>query len=279
VIRWVRSNLSKWELGMPRIIQANIDRFKLLGQQLPWASPWCEIVVAVLLFYCVIIVAVLLLGTAAQADSEEPFGLPTVVAREGSLWINWQQLQSEIRSDELIIAQCRAQPGICASPVALRFIAIVNEAREYEGFPRIGHLNRAINLAIRAKSSGEMWVSPLAALASEVGDCKSYSVIKYVALNDAGIAADDLRIVIVRIRSRGENHAVVGVRNAGHWLILDNRRMALVESSQLHDYLPLFSFGGGTETKSTFDSPRSVILRISPIIRKGRLPERDAVTR
>jgi hypothetical protein len=100
-----------------------------------------------------------------------------------------------------------------------------------------------------------------------------------VALNDAGIAADDLRIVIVRIRSRGENHAVVGVRNAGHWLILDNRRMALVESSQLHDYLPLFSFGGGTETKSTFDSPRSVILRISPIIRKGRLPERDAVTR
>jgi hypothetical protein len=137
VVRWVRSNLSKWELGMPRIIQANIDRFKLLGQQLPWASPWCEIVVAVLLFYCVIIVAVLLLGTA------------------------------------LIIAQCRAQPGICASPVALRFIAIVNEAREYEGFPRIGHLNRAINLAIRAKSSGEMWVSPLAALASEVGDCKA----------------------------------------------------------------------------------------------------------
>jgi hypothetical protein len=111
---------------------------------------------------------------------------------------------------------------------------------------------------------------------------QSYSVIKYVALNDAGIAADDPRIVIVRIRSRGENHAVVGVRNAGHWLILDNRRMALVESSQLHDYLPLFSFGGGTETKSTFslaDSPRSVILRISPIIRKGRLPERDAVTR
>jgi hypothetical protein len=45
---------------------------------------------------------------AAQADIDEPFGLPTVVAREGSLWVNWQQLQSEMRSDELIIAQSRS---------------------------------------------------------------------------------------------------------------------------------------------------------------------------
>ncbi|MGZ7132397.1 MAG: hypothetical protein ACXVH6_03335 [Halobacteriota archaeon] len=137
--------------------------------------------------FCAIIVGALLLGGTGRADSDEPFGLPTAVAPTGSLWIVWRQLESELLLDELIVAQCRANLETCTSPAALRFIAIVNEARQYEGDARIAHINRAINLAIRWKEGDEKWSSPLAALASGVGDCKSYAVTKYAALGDVGI--------------------------------------------------------------------------------------------
>jgi predicted transglutaminase-like cysteine proteinase len=44
----------------------------------------------------------------------------------------------------------------------------------------------------------------------------------------------------VRIKSLRNNHAVVAVRHAARWFILDNRSLAVVESTQLLDYyLPL----------------------------------------
>jgi predicted transglutaminase-like cysteine proteinase len=95
---------------------------------------------------------------------------------------------------------------------------------------------------MKAKSVDDKWVSPLAALVREFDDCKSYAAVKYVALNDAGIAPDDLRLIIVHIRTRDDDHAVVATHDVGHWLILDNRRMVLLESKYLPDYEPLFAF-------------------------------------
>ncbi len=85
------------------------------------------------------------------------------------------------------------------------------------------------------------WTSPLSALAAGVGDCKQYAVLKYAVLEDAGFAPDDLRLVVVRVKSLRNNHAVVAVRHAGQWFILDNRTLAVVESRKLLDYYqPLF---------------------------------------
>jgi hypothetical protein len=39
---------------------------------------------------------------------------------------------------------------------------------------------------------------------------------------------------------RGEGHAVAAVRLDGRWLILDNRRMAMVEDMAFRNYRPLF---------------------------------------
>jgi hypothetical protein len=56
----------------------------------------------------------------------------------------------------------------------------------------------------------------------------------------AGIPAEDLRIVVLADTIRGEGHAVASVRLDGRWLILDNRRMALVEDMAFRNYRPLF---------------------------------------
>jgi predicted transglutaminase-like cysteine proteinase len=77
--------------------------------------------------------------------------------------------------------------------------------------------------------------SPLEAINSG-GDCKAFSIAKYFALLEAGIAADHLRLVIVHARSG--NHMVVAALWQDRWFILDNLTLVLVPDA-LSDYVPL----------------------------------------
>jgi predicted transglutaminase-like cysteine proteinase len=86
----------------------------------------------------------------------------------------------------------------------------------------------------------DVWSSPLVTLAHGAGDCEDYAIAKFVALRRAGVSPDDLRIVIMRDALRGEDHAVAAARLDGHWLLLDNRRMAMVEDADIRNYRPLF---------------------------------------
>ena len=70
------------------------------------------------------------------------------------------------------------------------------------------------------------------------GDCEDYAIAKFVALQEAGISPDDLRIVIMRDDVRDEDHAVVAARLDGNWLMLDNRHMVLIEDHQMRRYRP-----------------------------------------
>jgi predicted transglutaminase-like cysteine proteinase len=188
----------------------------------------------------VVAVAPLLLGLTAQADLNEPFGRPTVLSTEVSLSAMWQDLQSQMQSEQLIIAQCRAEPQSCPSPVALKFLAIVKAGDQYKGHARIGHINRAVNLAIRSVKASTVqttWTSPLEALAAGLGDCKQIALLKYAALADAGFSPNDLRLVIVRIKAlQNEPHAMVAVREQARWWILDSRSLAIAESSKILGY-------------------------------------------
>jgi predicted transglutaminase-like cysteine proteinase len=114
------------------------------------------------------------------------------------------------------------------------------------GRARIGIINRAINLAIRPMSDLaqwgviDRWSAPLVTLTTGRGDCEDYAIAKYVALTEAGVAAEDVKLVIVRDLAVGGEHAVVAARLDGHWFILDNRWLMLVEDNQIRQMVPLF---------------------------------------
>ena len=188
----------------------------------------------------IVAVLPLLLGLTAQVDLDEPFGRPTIVSTEVSLSATWRDLQLQLQSEQRIIAQCRADPQFCTSPAALQFLAIVNAGDQYDGLARIGHINLAVNLAIRSVRASAVqtaWTSPLDALAAGFGDCKQFALLKYAALADAGLVQNDLRLVVVRIKAlKNEPHAMIAVRNQARWSILDSRSSAIVESSKLLDY-------------------------------------------
>jgi predicted transglutaminase-like cysteine proteinase len=178
--------------------------------------------------------------------SAEPFGLFASPLSWGGLREKWLGVERRLDDERVQLALCDGDRDRCVSPAALQFLAIVDIARTREGRARLGEINRAINLAIRPMSdlaqygATDVWSSPLVTFASGAGDCEDYAIAKFVALRQAGIAPEDLRIVIMRDTVGGEDHAVAAARLDGHWLMLDNRRMAMVEDANVRNYRPLF---------------------------------------
>ena len=196
------------------------------------------------------IVAAGALDSSASSDviekSAEPFGLLTSTLSFGGLREKWLDVERKLDDERVQLALCDGDRERCVSPAALQFLAIVDNAKAREGRARLGEINRAINLAIRPMSdlaqygAVDVWSSPLVTFSNGAGDCEDYAIAKFAALRHAGIAPEDLRIVIMHDTIRGEDHAVAAAKLDGHWLMLDNRRMAMVEDAHVRNYRPTF---------------------------------------
>src|SRR6266849_2973254 len=182
-----------------------------------------------------------------RADrSDEPFGLSTATVTKGAVLEKWLNVEREVDDERLVLRMCEEDRASCQSRAALQLLAIVDSGRTVEGRARLGEINRAINLKLKPVSdlalygAEDVWSQPLATLAIGAGDCEDYAIAKFVALQEAGVSPDDLRIVIRRDDRREEDHAVVAARLDGNWLMLDNRHMAMVEDHDVRRYRPVF---------------------------------------
>ena len=145
-----------------------------------------------------------------------------------------------------MLAGCRSVPETCP-PAARPFLDLIDTARGKDGRALLGEINRAVNLTIRyvadlTQHGIDVWSSPLATFASGQGDCEDYAIAKYLALRESGIAAENLRLVVVETR-RGSAHAVLAARLDDCWLLLDNTALVLVPDYERADYRPLIAFG------------------------------------
>ena len=174
--------------------------------------------------------------------SAEPFGVFAFAISSGGLQQKWSALKDRLDGDMVQLALCDGDRDNCASPAALKLLAIVDQARARDGRARLGETNRAVNLAIHPAddSVDDVWSPPLATFARGAGDCEDYAIAKLAALRLAGVAPEDLRILVVRDIRAGEEHAVAAARLDGQWLMLDNRRMAMVGDDAARGYQPLF---------------------------------------
>jgi predicted transglutaminase-like cysteine proteinase len=187
-------------------------------------------VLSVMAFICIA-------GNPVHADGRSS-GISAALPQHG-LMVKWRGVQHHIAQDEARLAGCRAEPWTC-SDAERRFEAIVASGRARQGRAQIGDINRAVNLAIRPVSDerrfgvADRWSSPLETIGDGVGDCEDYAILKLLALREAGVASDDLKLLIVRDRSSRTAHAVAAVKLDGRWLLLDNRRFALVDLEFTH---------------------------------------------
>jgi predicted transglutaminase-like cysteine proteinase len=208
----------------------------------------------------------------APLPRPEPFDLSVATTPEGPVWSKWRTLAADLARDTEVLVACRDDMTTCPDE-ARRLVAIVDAARAKSGRALIGEVNRAVNLTIRPVTDlaqhGEedRWSAPLTTLASGRGDCEDYAIVKYAALREAGVADEDLRLVIVRDQRTRGDHAVLTVRQDGRWLVLDNRHFNLVDASDVPNLVPLFALGAdGVQTFAKADAPVRVAAR-SPAVR------------
>jgi predicted transglutaminase-like cysteine proteinase len=188
--------------------------------------------------------------TALRAQpTPDLFGLDSVAVARGEILAKWNRVAADIAADRDVLRRCREAAVSCPAP-AQKLLAVIAEGQAREGRARIGTINRAINLAIRPMSDLaqwgviDRWSAPLETLGSGRGDCEDYAIAKYVALGEAGVGEDKLRLVIVRDFGLGEDHAMLAVRDGEKWLLLDNRRLVLLEDGELQRVEPLFALNG-----------------------------------
>jgi predicted transglutaminase-like cysteine proteinase len=227
----------------------------------------------------------------AQKDQGEQQAIqssePLFEALTEDISAKWADLQSRIQSEQETLAACRAGSTNCPA-AARRFLQIVELGRQRQGRARLAEINRAVNFSVRPVSDwvqygvADFWSAPLATLGAEAGDCEDYAVAKYVALREAGIAPNDLRLLIVNYPRRRTNHAVVAVHLGEEWLILDNHTLIMVNSSDATYYRPLFvldhrgvgvfGFGGVGDDLQTRRADHS-----QTTVSSSRVPARSAL--
>jgi len=176
------------------------------------------------------------LPTSADDRPSDPFGNHTIELNDDAPLVPiWKFLRNQVLLDKAHAQSCAefSEPS-CSSVSTL--MKIVEEARQNQGKALLGHINRSINLTIRAAPGS--WTGPLEAITLGNGDCKSYSIAKYAAARAAGISPDHVRLVIVHNQRRHEDHMVAAVYQNEEWLILDNLTNLLVRDSEKRDYEP-----------------------------------------
>jgi predicted transglutaminase-like cysteine proteinase len=162
----------------------------------------------------------------------------------GEVAAKWRAVKADIDREQEVLARCRAKE---ACPTAARnLLDIVAEGARRSGRARVGLINRAVDLAITPATDeaqwgvADHWSPPFETLQTHRGDCEDYAIVKYVALLQAGLSHDDVKIVILRDILPKEDHAVVAARVDGQWLILDNRRLALMRDTDMVRCIPRF---------------------------------------
>ena len=183
-----------------------------------------------------------------DAGSDGPFGLYQFRAPDGAIWTKWRAIEADMTMEAAELARCRADSESC-SLAAARFLRLADSARLAGGRKALTIVNEGLNAAIRYQSDMahhgviDKWSAPLATLKDGVGDCEDYAIAKYIALRQAGLAAHDLRILLVRDTISAQDHAVVAARHDNHWLILDNRWSGLADAGALSRLVPRFALG------------------------------------
>jgi predicted transglutaminase-like cysteine proteinase len=171
------------------------------------------------------------------------FGMETESAG-GQVAAKWRAVEFDVDAEQQVLTRCRSGAACPVAAQGLLDIVAVGAGRV--GLARVGLINRAVDLAIAPASDetqwgvADHWSPPFETLKTRRGDCEDYAIVKYLALLEAGLSRNDVKIVIVRNLLPNEDHAVVAARVDGEWLILDNRRLALVHDTEMVGSIPKF---------------------------------------
>lgn len=184
----------------------------------------------------------------AMRGTDIPFaerGFRLFGASAGQVRARWLHLQAEWETEKARVDRCMNEGHGCAGAVG-RFLEMRAAVQSLTGTEQLSAVNALVNGSVRYMSDAarhglpDVWSPPLKTLGN-VGDCEDYAIAKYFMLASAGRPVADMRIVLLRDRRAGEDHAVLAVREEGRWHLLDNRWNRLDTDRSTPHYRPVFA--------------------------------------
>lgn len=176
--------------------------------------------------------ALALLGVPVEAEAggaRSLFDDPAARAVAPAAVPNWWALQTAERAWMKGVDLPDPLAGATGGTLRLG-LALVNRRINARPYRRDGIRSRQAN----------SWAAPSDFFAIG-GDCEDFAIAKYFALRAMGLSGDVMRIVVVRDRQRGQDHAVLLVRDGAQDHVLDNLRGEIVPWRTVEHYQPVYS--------------------------------------
>lgn len=167
-------------------------------------------------------------NAVASADRPDVFNSVALSLRSSPLDRRWRT-----------VATARASGNAAAFAVSLR---------DRDALDQVDLVNRYVNARVRFVDdsvqfgSPDRWLAASETLVRGRGDCEDFAIAKRAMLRAAGFADRDLYLVVLKDLSRRSDHAVLVVRVAGRFLVLDNGTDRIVDSASVQDYRPILTF-------------------------------------
>jgi predicted transglutaminase-like cysteine proteinase len=132
--------------------------------------------------------------------------------------------------------------------------AFAASLRDEHVLAKLEAVNGYVNARVRFQDDriqfgvADRWLAPSDTLARGRGDCEDFALAKRAMLRAAGVPEADLYLVVLKDLSRRADHAVLVVRAAGRFLVLDNGTDRIVDSADVADYRPMLTFAANGRT-------------------------------
>ncbi|HYL33597.1 MAG TPA: transglutaminase-like cysteine peptidase [Stellaceae bacterium] len=197
------------------------------------------------------IVGVLALAAPARASYDpssvsgapQLYGSTAVFSRDLDAFPQWRDVMKRADAE-------RGDGQICSAShetgcVPAEWHDLIAELRHLPLMAKLQTVNAAINQHPYVTTWQNWhrvmyWESPLEFL-RRGGQCQDYAIAKYLALREAGVGDDTIRMLVPHVTSLDVDHAVLAADVDGQSYLLDNLNPAIVPASQVTDYRPYYA--------------------------------------
>ncbi|HWK65682.1 MAG TPA: transglutaminase-like cysteine peptidase [Rhizobiaceae bacterium] len=137
------------------------------------------------------------------------------------------------------------------SEAELRLTAELREVVDASPTEKASTVNAAVNRLVSYRRdvdqyrSLDHWATPLETLSRQAGDCEDYAILKMALLEELGIPASGMSVVVLKDERRNLFHAILALRIGHEYLVLDNMRDQVLRDSDLPHYAPFYSLNDG----------------------------------
>jgi len=172
----------------------------------------------------------------AQFESDPLIGGSKIITTSFASFKKWDRVRQY-----LIGAQVMNTPGLDA------WVEWAESLRGQPARDRIYAINRRVNKDFKYQTDGQIWgtadywETPGEALDKGRLDCEGYAIFKMYLGYAAGIEAEDMAILVGKIVSTGEAHAVLLAAAEDIGYVLDNRSPYVVDTDTYADFQVYYS--------------------------------------